>query len=85
MKLSKEQLEALAKATLATRPEEIDCDEWLARVGRFLEHEASGAPLPSDLLAVAQHLEVCPECDEELDALRSGLEEVPEDSPPESE
>ena len=33
MRLTNEQLKALASATLNVRPDEIGCDEWLDRVG----------------------------------------------------
>lgn len=54
---------------MASAPEEIDCDQFLERVAAFLESVGPDGEVPPDLRAVAQHLEVCPECKEELDAL----------------
>ena len=67
-------LTQLAQAIVATRPVEIDCDEWLARVGRLIELERAGAPIPPDLAVVRQHLAVCPECAEEFEALVAAVD-----------
>lgn len=69
MKPTREQLRELLRVIQATRPQEIDCQEFLARVAAFLEAREPGKPLPPELAAVAQHLEVCLECSEEFDAL----------------
>jgi len=73
MKLTREILDLLARSIAATRPEEIDCDEWLSRVGRLLEIMQRGEPVPSDLAPVLQHLELCPECQEEFQLLLAAL------------
>ncbi len=75
MKLKPDTLRQLARVIVATRPDEIDCDEWLARVGRLAELERAGAPLPPDLTPVRQHIEVCPECVEEFKGLLLALED----------
>jgi predicted anti-sigma-YlaC factor YlaD len=69
-----ERIAALAKATLATRPDEIDCEEWLARVAAYLEHRGSADPLPPELQLVANHVEICPACRAELDVLAAALD-----------
>ncbi len=73
MKLTPEILDGLVRSIAATRPEEIDCDEWLSRVGRLLEIMQRGEPVPSDLAPVLQHLELCPECQEEFQLLLAAL------------
>lgn len=70
-----DDLSWLARAVAATRADEIDCDEWLARVGRLLELRQAGPPLPPDLEPVLQHVAVCRECAEELEALIAALPE----------
>jgi hypothetical protein len=67
--MKKFQMKELLRVVMATAPEEIDCDEFLARVGAYLEAIEPDGKIPPDLWAVSQHLEVCPECKEELDAL----------------
>ena len=63
------ELRTLLRTVLATAPEEIDCDAFLERVAAFLEHAGSSPDLPERFQAVAQHLQVCPECLEEFEAL----------------
>ena len=66
---TREQLQALLRLIAMTAPEELDCDQVLERVGALLESLVEGEEPPRRLAAVAQHLEVCPECREEFDAL----------------
>ncbi len=63
------RLEDLLKRVLATEPEELDCDGFLARVSPYLERLEHGGTVSSELRSVSQHLSVCPECREEFDAL----------------
>ena len=69
MKPTRTQLQELLRVVAATAPREIDCDEFLARVGPFLEGLERGGERPPELDLVSQHLEVCLECREEFDAL----------------
>ena len=62
-------MEELLRVLLATEPTEIDCDEFLARVGAYLEALGPDDSPPAELRAVSQHLAVCAECREEFDAL----------------
>lgn len=73
MNLTREMFDFLAQSLAATRPEEIDCDEWLSRVGRLLDVMQRGEPVPSELEAVLHHIKLCPECDEELQMLVAAL------------
>ncbi len=63
------KIEELLRLLVATRPEEIDCDEFLVRVGAYLENLQSSDEMSPELRLVSQHLEVCGECSEELEAL----------------
>lgn len=65
----RERLHELLRLVQATEPDELDCDEFLARVAPLLEVVAAEKDLPAELRPVAQHLSVCPECKEEFDAL----------------
>ena len=73
MKLSREQQKILAKMALATQPQELTCEEWLDRVGRYVEIVVAGKPVPPELSPVEEHLALCPECSEEFEALRRAL------------
>ena len=69
MEPNRDQLAQLARIIAETAPDEIDCETVLDRVASYLETSQRGEALPEDLQAVAQHLEVCPECKQEFDAL----------------
>jgi predicted anti-sigma-YlaC factor YlaD len=73
MTLRDEHWRELARALLATCPDEIDCEQWLDRVGTYLDLVEAGRPVPESLLPVAAHLERCPECAEEFQAIREML------------
>ncbi len=64
-----EQLRELLRIIAATEPAEIDCNEFLNRVGSFLELSERGQKLPPEFDEISQHLTVCPECREEYETL----------------
>ncbi len=74
MGLSSDQINQLAQLVANTAVDEIDCDEFLRRVGDLVSALADRRAMTSSLLEAAQHLTVCPECDEELRALLELLE-----------
>ena len=76
MTLGDEEYRELARALLATRPEEIDCDQWLDRVGLYLDLIEAGRPIPESLRSVEEHLNLCPDCAEEYAAMREALGEL---------
>ncbi len=69
MEPTRDQLAALARQLASTAPEEIDCEAVLDLVATYLEATRSDVGLPPELDAVRQHLEVCPSCLEEFQAL----------------
>jgi hypothetical protein len=73
MKSDPEKYRKLARSLLATRPVEITCDEWLEQVGQYAESVLAGRPVPDCVRHVERHLETCPECAEELDAILAAL------------
>ena len=68
------QAAALAKLTAVTRPDEIACDDWLELVAEYVDLLKCGREIPARLQPVQDHVEVCPECAEELAALLSPFE-----------
>ncbi len=64
-----EKLAHLAQWIVETCPDECDCGEFLDHVAAYLEHHQAGTPLPPQLVTIEGHLKVCPECDEEFQAL----------------
>ena len=68
-----ENLRVLAEVLRITRPDELTCDEWLDRVGAYAEAVAAGAAKPPGSELIDHHLEICPECREEFEALLAAL------------
>ncbi|MCB9755169.1 MAG: hypothetical protein H6713_34965 [Myxococcales bacterium] len=74
MGLTSDQINTLAQLVVDTAAAEIDCDEFLRRVGELAAALAEPATSTRSLREAAQHLKVCPECQEELRALLEILE-----------
>jgi len=75
MKLDPETIRKLAKLTLETKPDEITCDDWVHRVGEYVEATERGEELEERLRVVEAHTVQCTHCAEELEALREILGE----------
>lgn len=69
MEPTREQLAALARQVAATVEDEIDCEAMLGRMAAYFEAGGRPADLAPELAKVRQHLEVCPQCREEFEAL----------------
>lgn len=69
MPRTRDQLRDLLRLVSATEPDELDCDQVLQRLGALFETFARREEPTEKLAKVVQHLEVCPECREEFDAL----------------
>lgn len=81
MKLSSDELQALLHLVGETRPDEIDCDEFLSRVAAYVDASIPALPTDASYDDLRHHLRVCPECLEEFEALVEGLrDDRPEDN-----
>ena len=69
------RLEALARLVAETAESEIDCGDALERLAELLEAVRTDQADRAELAAVAQHLRVCPECDE----IFAALSRIPDD------
>ena len=76
MKINRDELLALLQLVADTKPQEINCDEFLAHASGFLEHlvDANGHT-PSGYEELRHHLTMCPECLEEFEALYQGFKD----------
>jgi hypothetical protein len=72
-KLEVDEVQRLVRQVLQTRPMEIDCDECLEQLDRFVEMSLAGRNAAQALPLVQQHLEQCDCCQEEFRALLSVL------------
>lgn len=71
---TKTHIQELVRQVGATREQELNCTECRSYFGEFAEKQLVGLPPDAALARVEQHLEVCPECHEELLALKKILE-----------
>lgn len=78
MPLSKEQVSSLLGLVASTKPDAIDCDGCFDHMAEFAELELAGRKVPEALQAIERHLEQCPCCKDEFDALIAGLQELQE-------
>lgn len=78
MSLTNEQLANLLELLQDTEDCEIDCEAVLARAARFVEAILGpDARLDAALREVAQHLRICPECREEIEAIIAAVRAGP--------
>ena len=75
MKLDPEIIRRLARLTLDTKPDELSCEDWIHRVGEYVEATRSGTKLDDRLRLVERHAAECPSCERELETLRKLLED----------
>ncbi len=73
MNITPEELSTLLRLIGVTEEREIDCDEFLSLVAGYLERRGGNQEPPNDYAGLHQHLQVCPECQQELAALVKGL------------
>ncbi|MEI6084126.1 MAG: hypothetical protein WCS70_07470 [Verrucomicrobiota bacterium] len=72
--LSKEQLAGLVESVVGTQDQELTCTECQQGISEFAERQLASQPLAEALRRVEEHLAICPECTEELLALKKILE-----------
>lgn len=75
--LTADQLRDLAGMLHKTRPVELSCEEWLDRVGGYADARLAGRLPPEGADLVEHHLDLCPECREEYEALLAALRAGP--------
>ncbi|MEN1681944.1 MAG: hypothetical protein AAGJ46_20370 [Planctomycetota bacterium] len=75
-RLDADQVRLLLDVLGKTQDEELTCDEVLPFLAVVVEHEMAGEPLPEALAMVEHHLSICPECVEELNAIRDAIKAI---------
>ena len=56
------------------REEEMSCDEMFTRLDEFVETEVHSKDAEKLMPLLREHLDMCPDCDEEYEALLTVLE-----------
>jgi len=70
------KLKRMVRNILTARPDEIGCEECLAKMDRFVELELEGRHPEEALPLVEDHLRRCRDCHEEFEALLNALRAV---------
>ncbi len=76
------QIDKMVRFIVKTHKEDITCDECYEHIDRYVDLIDSGAPLDQVLISVQRHIENCPCCFHELEALQAilkGQEETESD------
>ena len=76
MKLTKEQTAALLQYVAGSQPDQIDCNGCFEHLAEFVDHELLGNEIPEALQSVQRHIEQCPCCNDEHNALLEGLRAI---------
>ena len=74
--LSKEQIQTLCGLIVTTETDQMTCDDCFGRIGEFAEHALEGRELSEGMKVIQMHLEQCPCCRGEYEALIDALQEV---------
>jgi len=75
MNISEDQIQALLEMLTLTKDNEVSCDECLQSMAEFAETTLTGKTVTEGLQCIEEHLELCGECREEFEALKSALGE----------
>jgi hypothetical protein len=78
MGLSKQQITNLIGLIASTHEDDLDCDGCLNRVAEYADHELAGLPASEAADKVRRHLESCPCCADEYQALLDALAGIDE-------
>lgn len=73
MKLSKDLLKKLIKASFNSHPNEIGCDDCYEKIHKFAELKLEGKSAEEAMPLVEDHLNRCGECREEFEILLEAL------------
>lgn len=76
MSLSKQQIQTLVGLIATTQSDNVSCDECFGRIGEFAEKALAGVELSEGMQLIRRHLEQCPCCKGEYEALLDALREV---------
>ncbi len=66
-------LKRIVRSVLSTCPDEIGCDECFEQLDRFVELKLAGKNAAEAMPLVQDHLDRCPDCREEFEALLAVL------------
>lgn len=74
MMLTQQQFAGLLQMVLTVEPDALGCDDCFGRVAEYAEYQLAHRELPVALQAIGTHLQQCPCCRDEYQALLEGLQ-----------
>lgn len=74
MSQSEEMLKKLMQQIARTQEKELDCGEVFAILDQYTEAVVEGKDVTAEFAQVVQHLDLCPDCVEEYEALLSVIQ-----------
>ena len=74
MSLSEKQIKNLIDQVASVKQDALDCDGCFARIAEFADSQLADQPLCKALMTVKTHLESCPCCQVEYQALLEALQ-----------
>lgn len=75
--IPEDKAKKILRGILTTRADEIDCEAAFRELDRYAELALANGDAEQLLPLVAQHLERCPDCREEFEALLRALQARP--------
>ncbi len=69
------KLKLIVELAMSARPRELGCDDCFDFLAAYADQILHGAEIPEELRLVAEHLDRCSFCMEELDLLLVALRE----------
>ena len=73
MELDRNTLKQIVREVIATRPDEIDCQQCFEQLDHFAEVTLVGKNASQAMPLVQHHLDLCGDCREEFEALLEAL------------
>ncbi len=73
MPLSKDQISTLLALVANSSEDEMSCDGCFEHVAQFVETELTGAALCESMLMIKNHMQNCPCCNDEYNALMEAM------------
>jgi hypothetical protein len=74
--LEPDTVKEMARRIMTARPDEIGCAECFDQMDRFVEIELAGKNAADAMPLVQDHLDRCPDCQEEFEALLAALRAI---------
>ena len=80
LQMTPEQLEKLLKDVVRTSELELNCSSTFELIDEYIDRVAQGEDATTAMPLVSQHLDLCPECEEEYNLLLGVVQSLSNES-----